>query len=864
MKKALVLLVIILVAIGVIVYVVNPPESTVAVPTTIEWHTGVDKPVILFVHGLNGDAYKTWGTTEETSFMQLLASDPAFADFGIASIRYPTGLFGTSPSITRLSESFAKCLDTHFNKNTQIVIVAHSLGGIVARMGLAHSDWAKRQHQIVTMITLASPFEGSTLPNRVRILSFFGLASRQMGMLGVGSEVLHNCNLQWTKLVRDNGSRIRQFAASEGRPIEGVVPVVTEASATKNIPPGCTFMSVTDDHFSIAKPRSLKEGIGKQVRDWLLPALNRWSYPKGETPFEHSLEIPAGGVLLIEAGATLRFKKGAKLICRGRVEAKGGSDQEMITFDFDETDVSESGIVLRGQGVAGSEFINCRFLHGNGTRIQKPNPSAQSLPNSQIWGEGETKMTEGGSPYGGAVLLIGAVNVRFTRCNFSKNIAYMGGAMALLGSRRIQINSSVFESNASGCGGGGIFAQESELYIDGKCQFLANETGSMVAPYAQAPRSQAACGGAIYLGFAAHCDLHDVNFTKNQASNAGGAIFIQDTNPPAWQLTSVNQIHNVTFTENLSHGGNGGALRCDGESRGHLVDVTFADNYSRPKASPPGPAFDDESKSGFQTTSVRWFRGGLPYEEDYRPQVNPVGRPVLTELTTNARCFKRAEQRIIDTIVIHSISAEPWILLEQLAIQLKGPTRSEIKIPWQNAEEAKFSWRLCKEILELHGESCHYMIDREGQIHQFVRDKDIAYHSGGSIMPAGDDRAQVNDFSLGIQLVGTDRDVNADVDASAGRALPFTPEQYAALGDVLLELSWKYNIPAKNIVGHSEISGARAVTEKLRTEDDQQVDPGPAFDWELVRERLVEGLKGPPKPLLQTSKAQRKPAEAAD
>jgi predicted outer membrane repeat protein len=843
MKKFLVVLCILIVA-STAVYLWNPSDQVTTVPTTIEWHTGIEKPVIVFVHGLNGDAYSTWGKTEENSFMELLARDHAFADFGIASIRYPTGLFGSSPSISRLGDSFAKCLDKYFKDNTQVVIVAHSLGGIIARIGLVRSDWAKREHQIVTMVTLASPFEGSSLPNHLKVLSFLGLANRQFANLGVDSDVLQMCDSGWKKLINDNGSRLRQFAAVEGRPIEGIVPVVSKLSATKNIPPDCVFVSSADDHLSIAKPKSLRDGVGKQVREWLLAALNRWHYERGERTFYHNLEIPPDGVLSIEPGTVMRFKNGAKLISRGRIEARGGqNEKDMISFDFDESDDSESGIVLRGTGVDGSEFINCRFIHGNGTRVQKPNPAAQSPSFVERGVESEIKLTPQGASYGGAILLIGAVNVKFTGCTFANNSAYMGGAMALLSSRRIQINSSIFRSNQSGQGGGAIFAQTSDLYIEGRCEFVENTTGNTAGSYAIDPaRQKTACGGALYLGFATHCDVRNSVFKKNKASNAGGAIFIQDSHPVAWQLTAVNQIHNVTFTQNISDQGDGGAVRCDGESRGHLVDVTFEDNYSKPSSSPPGAALWDASKFKFQLTRVSWLRDGRPYDEQYQQTLAPAGRQVIGEWTDNAKCFKRTDQRVIDTIVIHSISARSWIdaaFEGQLANQI-STLESAVRVPLRTADESKFNWRLCKEILELYGQSCHYMIDRAGQIHQFVRDQDIAYHAAASIMPPGDDRVQVNDFSLGVQLIGEEQ---VSEEAASAPSPPFTQEQYDALTDLLLELSWKYNVPVKNIVENSDIASVHAVEAKLRLESDIKCDPGPGFDWPFVRAQLDEGAR---------------------
>src|SRR5512135_3583676 len=48
--------------------------------------------------------------------------------------------------------------------------------------------------------------------------------------------------------------------------------------------------------------------------------------------------------------------------------------------------------------------------------------------------------------------------------------------------------------------------------------------------------------------------------------------------------------------------------------------------------------------------------------------------------------------------------------------------------------------------------SAHYVVGREGQVVQMVRDEDIAWHAGRSMLG---DQPNVNTFSLGIELVGT-------------------------------------------------------------------------------------------------------------
>jgi AmpD protein len=104
-----------------------------------------------------------------------------------------------------------------------------------------------------------------------------------------------------------------------------------------------------------------------------------------------------------------------------------------------------------------------------------------------------------------------------------------------------------------------------------------------------------------------------------------------------------------------------------------------------------------------------------------------------------------------------------------------------------------------------------------------------AWHAGGSIMPSGDDRTGVNEFSIGIELAAT---------ATSG----FTAKQHDALVRLCLDMEQRY-FRTFVYVGHEDIAGARAVTRGLRK--DIKVDPGALFDWSNFRMRLEQGRRGP-------------------
>ncbi len=107
--------------------------------------------------------------------------------------------------------------------------------------------------------------------------------------------------------------------------------------------------------------------------------------------------------------------------------------------------------------------------------------------------------------------------------------------------------------------------------------------------------------------------------------------------------------------------------------------------------------------------------------------------------------------------------------------------------------------------------SAHFLVDRLGGITQFVSTSHRAWHAGVSRIG---DREQVNDFSIGIELEGCEKD-------------QFEEEQYESLGYLTKCLMEVYSsIHPSQIVGHSDIAPGR------------KTDPGPGFDWKHYRERI--------------------------
>jgi len=162
-------------------------------------------------------------------------------------------------------------------------------------------------------------------------------------------------------------------------------------------------------------------------------------------------------------------------------------------------------------------------------------------------------------------------------------------------------------------------------------------------------------------------------------------------------------------------------------------------------------------------------------------------------------CDARPAGVATDLIVIHGISLPPgkfggpWI--ERLFTNRLPPDRHPF---FRRIETLKVS--------------SHLVIRRGGTILQFVPFSRRAWHAGRSSYRG---RKHCNDFSIGIELEGTDR-----------RA--YTDAQYRALARAVRALLGAYpTLSAERIAGHCDVAPGR------------KSDPGPAFDWKRFKSALA-------------------------
>jgi len=156
----------------------------------------------------------------------------------------------------------------------------------------------------------------------------------------------------------------------------------------------------------------------------------------------------------------------------------------------------------------------------------------------------------------------------------------------------------------------------------------------------------------------------------------------------------------------------------------------------------------------------------------------------------------------IDTIVIHNITLPPDEFGGEAVEQLFTNQLDFDAHPYYRKIRG----------LEV---SAHFFIQRNGDVTQFVSINDRAWHAGESFFYG---RSRVNDFSVGVEIEGTDH-------------VPFESAQYASAADLVLALMNACPQTAiERLCGHSDIAPGR------------KTDPGPHFDWERLRRLICRQL----------------------
>ena len=243
------------------------------------------KADVIFIHGLGGDAYKTWRNSNHFFWPVWIGKE--FSEVGVWSLDYPA-----SPSrwgriagwlskhlsdagrTMALPDRALQVLDRMVQcglGERPILFVCHSLGGLLAKQILRNSFDATdaRKRQVVTqtsaLLFLATPHSGSELA------SLFNAFSLVFGTT-VSIEELraHDAHLRelynWYR-NHAPGLGIQTVTYYEQRPVKVGLSIVNPTSAHPGV--GADPVPLDEDHISIARPESGTAQVCSSVCDLL-------------------------------------------------------------------------------------------------------------------------------------------------------------------------------------------------------------------------------------------------------------------------------------------------------------------------------------------------------------------------------------------------------------------------------------------------------------------------------------------------------------------------------------------------------------------------------------------------------------------
>ena len=194
-----------------------------------------------------------------------------------------------------------------------------------------------------------------------------------------------------------------------------------------------------------------------------------------------------------------------------------------------------------------------------------------------------------------------------------------------------------------------------------------------------------------------------------------------------------------------------------------------------------------------------------------RPDAEPLRVDAETGLVCGARYLpspnrdERPPGQLPELVVVHGISLPPG--------DFGGPWIERLFTNTLPPDEHPYFASIAGQRV-----SAHVLVRRDGGLVQFVPFHLRAWHAGASSWRG---RERCNDFSVGIELEGTD-------------TTPYDDAQYGALATLVAGLVRAYpTLDPEAVAGHEDVAPGR------------KTDPGPAFEWPRFKALLRNALALP-------------------
>ncbi len=199
--------------------------------------------LVLFIHGLGGDAEGTW-----QKFPKLIEDDIELStQFDVAMFEYTTGKLAGKPSLALCAQSLITEINNRYASFVDITLIAHSQGGLIAKYCIAKLLDGIKPCRVKKLLTFATPHSGSGLAHPAKLLSM--VLNTQIDDLDPNSNFLRELSEAWGKANPQRHVRTKFVAAAED-------VIVGQVSAMGQWNSDYEVMSKVG-HGSIVKPDSV-------------------------------------------------------------------------------------------------------------------------------------------------------------------------------------------------------------------------------------------------------------------------------------------------------------------------------------------------------------------------------------------------------------------------------------------------------------------------------------------------------------------------------------------------------------------------------------------------------------------------------
>ena len=348
--------------------------------------------VIVFVHGVFGNSDTTWSGQGSLPWPKAIAADEFFSQFDVYTYAYPSPFAAKTYQPSEIADIlFAQLNSDGVLDHAQIVLVAHSMGGLIARkLLLRYRD--RLADKVKLLVFYATPTQGSPIAKIGALLSSNPQLGKMFPIDGKTDSQLFQEQVDWLAARIS----IPSYCAYELKDTYGVRIVPPESAIQLCNSP---VMPVDEDHIGIVKPgginavpylvlkSALKDvGLGpklvsgpaslKQVWHWLPATVNAEA---------NNLELDLSRPLYLQ----LQLFKGDKISFGSspnikRVRVGGGWQTFVPDYEYKVEGARSERVVPEFQPKVQEGKITVQIRPGDGT---SPWPRRLDAPIHKICGD---------------------------------------------------------------------------------------------------------------------------------------------------------------------------------------------------------------------------------------------------------------------------------------------------------------------------------------------------------------------------------------------------------------------------------------------------------------------------------------------